>query len=238
VREAVTLITRVRRDAALYAPAPTRSPGHMGRPRKQGKRLPPLQHVLEDPKTRWSGIQVEHWYGHGPRTVERTTGTAIWYHTGLPAVPLRWVLVRAPQGTFDPQAFLCTNLDTGAAEILPWFVQRWHVEVTFEEARAHLGIETQRQWSEKALTRTTPALFGLYSVVTLVAAQMTADHHLPARGAAWYTKQQATFSDTIALVRRQLWSARHFSLSEAHGEILKVPRAVWERVIDTLCYAA
>jgi hypothetical protein len=148
------------------------------------------------------------------------------------------VVVRDPQGTFDPQAFLCTNLDTGAAEMLQWFVQRWQVEVTCEEARAHLGIETQRQWAEKALPRTTPALFGLYSVVTLVAAQMTEDHHLPARVAAWYTKPQATFSDTIALVRRQLWSAMHFSMSEAHGEILKVPRAVWERIIDTLCYAA
>jgi hypothetical protein len=116
-------------------------------------------------------------------------------------------------------------------------VPRWQVAVTVEEARAHLGIETQRQWSDKAIARTTPGLFGLYSVVTLLAAQMTEDHHLPARVAAWYTKQQATFSDTIALVRRHLWSTMHFSMSEAPGEILKVPRAVWERVIDTLCYA-
>jgi hypothetical protein len=238
VREAVTVVTRLRLDAALYAPASARRAGQMGRPRKKGKRLPTLQHVLADPQTKWCRTQVEHWYGHGPRTVELTTGTAVWYHTGLPAVPIRWVLVRDPQGTFDAQAFLCTTLDVGAVQLLQWFVQRWQVEVTFEEARAHLGIETQRQWSDKAIARTTPALFGLYSVVTLVAAQMIDGHHLPVRVAAWYTKQQATFSDTIALVRQRLWSHQHFSMSEAQGEILKVPRAVWERVIDTLCYAA
>lgn len=238
VREAVTSVTRLRLAAALYAPAPARRPGQMGRPRKQGKRVPTLPHILENPQTRWDRTQVEPWYGNGPHTVERTTGTAVWYHTGLPAVPSRGVLVRDPQGTFDAQAFLCTNLDAGATQSLQWFVQRWQVEVTFEAARAHLGIETQRQWSDKAIARTTPALFGLYSVVTLLAAPITEDNHLPARVAAWYTKPQATFSDTIAVVRRQRWSTMYFSMSEAHGEILKVPRAVWERVIDTRCYAA
>jgi DDE superfamily endonuclease len=238
VREAVTLITRLRLDAALYTPAPARPPGQMGRPRKKGKRLPTLQHVLEDPKTRWSCIQVEHWYGHGPRTVEGTTGTAVWYHTGLPAVPLRWVLVRDPQGTFAAQAFLCTKLDAGAAEILQWFVQRWQVEVTFEEARAHLGIETQRQWSDKAIARTTPALLGLYSLITLFARQLIDAGQIPTRSAAWYTKKQATFSDTIALVRRHLWSVQYFAMSEDNSEMLKVPRAWLERLTDTLCYAA
>jgi hypothetical protein len=216
VREAVTVVTRLRLDAALYAPAPARSPGQMGRPRKTGKRLPTLQPVLAAPKTRGWRTQVEHWYGHGPRTVELTTGTARWYHTGLPAVPLRWVLVRDPQGTFDAQAFLCTTLDVRAVQLLQGCVPRWQVEVTFEEARAHLGIETPRQGADQAIARTTPALFGLYSVVTLLAAQMIDGYQLPVRVAAWYTKQQATFSDTIALVRQRLW----------------------ERVIDTLCYAA
>jgi hypothetical protein len=237
VREAVAVVTRLRLDAALYEPATVRQPGQMGRPRKKGKRLPTLQHVLTDPKTRWGRTQVEQWYGHGPRAVELTTGTAVWYHTGLPAVPIRWVLVRDPQGKFDAQAFLCTDLDVQAPQMLAWFVQRWQVEVTFEEARAHLGIETQRQWSDKAIARTTPALLGLYSLMTLFARQLMEAGQIPTRSAAWYTKKQATFSDTIALVRRHLWSVQYFAMSKDNAEMLKVPRAWLERVTDTLCYA-
>ena len=44
---------------------------------------------------------------------------------------------------------------------------RWSLEAIFEEGHAHLGIETQRQWSDLAIQRTTPLLFGLYSLVTL-----------------------------------------------------------------------
>lgn len=238
VREAVAVVTRLRLDAALYEPAAVRQPGQMGRPRKKGPRLPTLQQVLEAPKTDWQQVQIANWYGQGPRTVELSTGTAVWYHAGLPAVPIRWVLVRDPQGKFDAQAFLCTDLDVQAPQMLAWFVQRWQVEVTFEEARAHLGIETQRQWSDKAIARTTPALLGLYSLITLFARQLIDAGQIPTRSAAWYTKQQATFSDTIALVRRHLWSVQYFAMSQDNSEMLKVPRAWLERLTDTLCYAA
>ena len=238
VREAVAVVTRLRLDAALYEPAAVRQPGQMGRPRKKGPRLPTLQQVLAAPKTDWQQVQIANWYGQGPRTVELSTGTAVWYHAGLPAVPIRWVLVRDPQGKFDAQAFLCTDLDVQAPQLLAWFVQRWQVEVTFEEARAHLGIETQRQWSDKAIARTTPALLGLYSLITLFARQLIDAGQIPTRSAAWYTKQQATFSDTIALVRRHLWSVQNFALSQDNSEMLKVPRAWLERLTDTLCYAA
>lgn len=126
-----------------------------------------------------------HWYGQGPRTVELSTGTAVWYHTGLPVVPIRWVLGGDPAGKFDPPAFLCPKVEAEAAPILQWFVQRWPVEVTCEEARAHGGIETQRQWSDKAIACTTPVLLGLYSVVTLLAPELIQTHPLPARTAAW-----------------------------------------------------
>ncbi|MGL1710570.1 hypothetical protein ACSTH6_00060, partial [Vibrio parahaemolyticus] len=75
---------------------------------------------------------------------------AVWRHGGLPVVPIRWVLVRDPESRFAAQALLCTDLDREPVQIVSWFVQRWSVEVTFQEARAHLGMETQRQWSDKA----------------------------------------------------------------------------------------
>ena len=150
----------------MYEPAPARRPGQMGRPRKKGRRLPTLAARLADPATIWAAVTVTDWYGEGARTVEVASDTAVWYHNGLPPVPLRWVLVRDPQGQFDPQALLCTDLAADPAQILAWFVLRWHMEVTFAEARRHLGVETRRQWSDLAIRRTTPALLGLFSLVT------------------------------------------------------------------------
>jgi hypothetical protein len=77
-------------------------------------------------------------------------------------VPIRYVLVRDVAGPFKPQASLCTDLQADLLEIVCWFVRRWSTEVTFAVARRHLGMETQRQWSDKAIARTTPALLGLF----------------------------------------------------------------------------
>jgi hypothetical protein len=238
VRQQVSVITRLRLDAALYEPAPARQRGQNGRPRKKGARLPTLKQVLADGATPWQGVTLERWYGASARRVEMATGTCVWYHAGMPAVPIRWVLVRDPQAEFDAQAFLSTNLEVAAQQMLAWFVRRWTVEVTFEEARAHLGVETQRQWSEKAITRTTPALFALYSVVTLLAAHLIERQELSVRRAAWYAKESATFSDTMAMVRRYLWSHAYFSMSGIKADMIKVPRSLLERLTETLCYAA
>ena len=170
----ISMITRLRLDAALYEPAPPRPPGTMGRPRLKGKRLPNLEQILFDDDTQWSNITLSRWYGETERQVEITTGLAVWYHTGLPVVAIRWVLVRDPLGKFKTQALLCTNSKYQARQILEWFVRRWQVEVTFEEVRRHLGFKTQRQWSNLAIARTTPVILGLFSIVTLLA------HHLQA----------------------------------------------------------
>jgi hypothetical protein len=238
VRQEVSLIIRLRLDAALYEPAPVRKRGQNGRPRKKGARLPTLKQVLADGATVWQAVTLAHWYGAGAREVEIATGTCLWYHAGLAAVPIRWVLVRDPEEKFDSQAFLSTNLDVAPQQMLAWFIRRWTVEVTFEESRAHLGVETQRQWSEKAIARTTPALFALYSVVTLLAAQLIERQALSVRRAAWYAKESATFSDAMAIVRRYLWSHAYFSMSVTKAEMIKVPRSLLERLTDTLCYAA
>lgn len=234
----VSLLTRLRLDAALYEPAPPRAPGQNGRPRKKGGRRPTLQQGLSDPQTQWSTVRVNNWYGGGAREVEVCTDTAVWYHTGLPPVALRWVLIRDPQDEFEPQALLSTHLAYTPAQILEWFVRRWTMEVTFEEARAHLGLETQRQWNDWAIGRTTPALFGLYSLVTLMAHAVLQVETRVVRTAAWYAKSRPTFVDAIALVRRELWSSCYFAMSEPHSEIIKIPRSLFERLTETVCYAA
>jgi len=233
-----SLITRLRMDAALYDAAPARLPGQMGRPRLKGVRRPTLKAVLNDPRTEWARIEVDNWYGGGRREVEVSTETAVWYHTGLPPVDIRWVLIRDPQGEFEPQALLSTKLDHRPQQILSWFVRRWPMEVTFEEARAHLGVETQRQWNGLAIARTTPALMALYSVVTLTSGALMKAETKVIRTAAWYAKRQPTFSDAIALLRRLLWSHSYFSTSDAESEMIKIPRSLLERLTDAVCYAA
>jgi hypothetical protein len=238
----IAMVTRLRLDAALYEPAPPRYPGQIGRPRLKGKRLPNLAVVAEDPRVLWRPITVADWYGCGERAVEVVSKTAVWYHTGLPPVPLRWVLVRDPQGLFATQALLCTDLTAEPERIVSWFVLRWQMEVTFQEVRRHLGVETQRQWSELAIRRTTPALLGLFSLVTLFAHQRMAQTAGAAsvRRAAWYRKAHPTFADALALVRKELWAQEEatFYGSRRGAEMAKVPRAFVERLTEALCYAA
>jgi hypothetical protein len=233
----VTMITRLRLDAALYDPAPPREPGQRGAPRKKGARQPSLNARLGDAKTVWERVTIA-WYGRTTRTVELASGTAVWYHGGEPVVPLRWVLIRDPQGQFPPQALLSTNPDLLAQQIVEWFVLRWQLEVTFEEARAHLGVETQRQWADLAILRTTPALLGLFSLITLFAHQLLQGQDLPLRQAAWYPKTVATFSDTLAFVRQQLWPVSISWRSPAQDDVVIIPKALFDRLTDTLVYAA
>jgi hypothetical protein len=196
-----------------------------------------LAQRVDDRATVWQTVTLR-WYGGVRRTVELASGTAIWYHPGTPGVPLRWVLLRDPQEQFSPQALLCTDVRVLPQQIVEWFVVRWQMEVTYEEARAHLGVETQRQWAERAIQRTTPALLGLFALVTLLAHQLLQGRALPARQAAWYTKAQPTFVDTLALVRRHLWPVTISYLSPAHPEMLTIPRALFDRLTDTLAFAA
>ena len=233
----ICMITRSRLDAALYEPAPPRKPGKKGRPRLKGARLPTLEQILQDPKTTWKKVTIRDWYGEKQRKIEIVSRTSVWYHGGMPPLTIRWVLIRDPRGEFRSQALLCTDLSVDPVQIVEWFVMRWQLEVTFQEVRTHLGVETQRQWSDWAIKRTTPALLGLFSLVTLLAHSSTRQGKLPIRQAAWYTKALPTFSDALAIVRHQLWQAMSFHTSVPEADMQKVPRVLLKRFTDALCYA-
>jgi hypothetical protein len=232
----ITVVTRLRLDAALYDPAPPRLAGTKGRPRRKGKRQPTLQARLPDLQTAWQTLAVR-WYGGSQRPIDVATATAVWYHGGLPPVPLRWVLIRDPDGRFEPQALLSTDLDVPAHRIVEWFVLRWQLDVTFHEVRTHLGVETQRQWSDLAILRTTPALLALFSLVTLFAHQPGQRSRLT-RPAVWYDKSLPTFVDALAAVRRELWPIALFAPSPGAPDMVQIPRALFERLTDTLAFAA
>ena len=234
----VTVVTRLRMDAALYEPAPARRTGQTGRPRLKGKRLSTLAKRLNDPRTTWQSVQVT-WYEGKERRLEVASATAVWYHTGKPPVSIRWILLRDPEGGFDTQALLCTDLDAEPLQIIEWFVLRWQLEVTFQEVRAHLGVETQRQWSDLAIFRTTPVLFGLFSIVTLAAHNLYQDEAFSPRSAAWYYKPLPTFSDALATLRKRLWHGSGvFGRSFRGREGEETPVPLLDRLVETLCYAA
>jgi hypothetical protein len=237
-RHGLTSITRLRLDAALYEPAPPRRPGAVGRPRTKGARRPNLSVILADEHTRWVRATVPGWYGEGDRVVEFCSATAVWRHAGLPVVPIRWVLLRDPQHRFDPQALLCTDLKREPLQIVRWFVQRWQVEVTFREARDHLGLETQRQWSDRAIARTTPCLLALFSLITLLAARLSHRARSAVCADAGYRKRRPTFADTLAAVRRQFWCEQGLLISRRSPEPAKLRPALREGIADALCHAA
>lgn len=230
------LIVRFRLDAALYAPAPQRKPGTVGRPRKKGTRLPTLQQVAENQRTKWQRVMLPDWYGTGRRVVEIVSNTAIWFHSGHPPLPIRWVVIRDPKGKFRTQALLSTDLNLAPVQMIKWFVLRWQLEVTFHETREHLGVETQRQWSDLAIVRTTPALLALFSLVTLIAHQHAQRRKLPIRQAAWYHKTQPTFSDALALVRHQIWQQECFPQVALPSDSPKGSSAIQDRLLSALCY--
>jgi DDE superfamily endonuclease len=237
VRDHVCVVTRLRLDANLFDFPPPKRKGR-GRPPIKGKRLKKLSAVLKDRKLSWQRYRVSLWYGRTNRIVEIATGTALWYRGGVPPVPIRWLLVRDPTGELDPQAFLATDLDARPGDILAWFVSRWQVEVTFEEVRAHLGVETQRQWSDKAILRTTPVLLGLFSIITLWAHDLSKSRKLKPRTTAWYPKAVLTFSDAIAAVRREIWGHQISFMSRPRRDRIEIPRHIWRRMENALAHAA
>ncbi len=237
VRRRVCMITRLRLDARLFDPPARRRPGAIGRPRVIGNRQASLAERLANPTTRWRRLRVTGWYGRDERLVEIVTGTALWHHPGR-LVPIRYVLVRDVNGELRPQAFLCTDLDADPLDILRWFVRRWSIEVTFAEVRRHLGVETQRQWSDPAIARTTPALLGLFSLIALWAQDLCGPNTPPSRAASWYAKPLPTFSDALAVVRRELWANPSFRTSAAATERIQIPRTTIDALIGAACYAA
>ena len=188
--------------------------------------------------TRWQRVIVPGWYGEGDRVVEICSDTAAWRHSGMPVVPIRWVLLRDPCRRFEPQALLCTDPAQEPLQVIRWFVQRWQLEVTFREVRDHLGVETQRQWSDKAIARTTPCLLGLFSIVTLLALRLDCRARVQISTSAWYHKQRPTFADSLAAVRRAVWSEQGFAVSRQSVDAAKLSPALRESIAYALCHAA
>ena len=237
VRPQVAVITRLRLDAALFEPAPPRPAGTVGRPRCKGDRLPTLQARLDDPHTPLATAHDKRMVCPAANApLQIVSDTAVWYHSGLPPVPIRWLLVKEPNGLFPPQALLSTDQTITPQQMRTYFIQRWTVETTFEQARAHLGMETQRPWNDQAIARSTPLVLALFAMVALLADTLIKKTACRVRQTAWYRKTKPTFSDALAWVRKHLWHP--FSTSTPHPDRQKPTAGIIERLIDIvlLCY--
>jgi hypothetical protein len=240
----VRLVSRLVLNAQLYDPPRVRPASTPGVKPKKGPRQPKLVDRLDATTvaadhTAWQR-QVVAWSGHRRRCLDVATGTALWHTDGCDPLPIRWVLVRDPQGRLSPYALFCTEPVVDALAILAAYLLRWNAEVTFEEARVHLGLETQRQWTTRAVGRTTPCLLGLVTVVVLMAHAAHPDR-LPTRQAAWYRKSEATFGDALAATRRELWGTRANRNAPAPPGtplVANPPAHLLNFLVEAACYAA
>lgn len=210
-------------------------PGQRGRNRVKGDRLPTLLALAQSAKTVWQPLVVADWYGGQSQAVEYSTGTALWYRGGKKPVAIRWVVIRLDGNLTG----LVSNDQTLTGEqMIGYFVRRWSMETTFGLVRAHLGVETQRQWSDLAIGRTTPILMGLFSVVSLVANSLQAGGLLRSQVSGWYVKKQLTFSDALAGVRSHLWNKMNFMPSGSEVVEVKMSQQQYQLWQEALSWAA
>lgn len=239
-RQPVKLVSRLRLDAQLYDQPGPRPRGKRGPKPKKGAKQPHLAERLLDPATQWETLTIP-WYSGTIRTIEFITGVSLWHRGGNPPVLIRWVLVRCPEDTpkkerFKPAGLFSSDPSLTAEQIVRLFISRWNIEITFEELRTFLGFETQRQWSDRAIERTTPCLFGIFSVVVLWAKVRHTDK-LPVRRTPWYPKPGATFSDVLAAVRHDLWAGSNYAASGDDPDMIQLPKALALSLFEIAFYS-
>jgi DDE superfamily endonuclease len=231
----LVLVSRFYPDANLYAPPPARGSRRAGRPRLKGKKVAAPKRVVARTRRR-QRLNVA-WYGGGRRDVEVVTGTGYWYKTSEGLVEILWVFVHDRTGTHRDEYFFTTDVSFTATQVIEYFTGRWSIETTFQEMRSYLGLETTRGRKEETVLRVAPCLFGLYTVVAALYAQMPARHRR-ARLINWVGKTDATFSDAIASVRRWLWQEWVFAIPGHTAAFAKLSRPFQDLLLYGLAPAA
>ncbi len=230
------LVCRLRLDARLYdfAPSHWRKPGR--KPNK-GARLTSLKERSEDPSICWQPLTI-NWYQKGHRTISCQSGTCLWYRSGLQPIAIRWVMTRDLRRDKRAEVFFSTDVDLSPQTLIEYYFQRWNVEVTFEEARQHLGFNTQRQWADKAIKRATPALLALYSMIAITGNNLSKQQNITPNNTAWYHKSELTFSDLLTYIRMQIWMHSYFKTSDNYPDLLNYHINLNQMLINQLARAA
>lgn len=200
----VTLVSRLKMNAALFDFPAERRPGQRGRTARKGIKLKNFKQMLSLDGLPWKEMEVIG-YGGKKRIARVLSNTCMWGADGVTPIPIRWVLVVDPTGKLDPLPLMSTDPLMTPERMIELFIDRWGLEVTFEESREHLGVETQRQWSDRAIARSTPTLMGLYSCVCLMGNRLKQVEPLQAEASSWHQKEHIAFSDILRAVRMVIW---------------------------------
>ena len=217
----IALVSRLKMNSRIYA-LPEESPvGKRGPKPKKGARLISFKEMLTKEDLPWKEVEIAGYDGKKKR-VQYLTDTAMWGPDGFSPIAIRWVLVKDPTGEMDPLPLMSTDVNLTAIKVMELYVDRWGLEVTFQESREHLGVETQKQWSDKAIARTTPILMAMYTIVCLIGHRMNEEKSLSAEQTAWYDKETVTFSDLLKAVRVDLWKDNIFSRKEFSDPSVKI----------------
>ncbi len=222
----IGLIVRMKMNARLFALPGPQPKSKRGPKPKIGKRLPSMEKCLTDGQVEWKQVCFEEWYGNKGKVMLMTSGKAIWDSNKGVRVMVSWVLLKDPEGKLKPVLLACSQPNCDPVDMVRFFVRRWRVEVTFAEVRRHLGIETQRQWSDQAIERTTPILMALKSICCLLAKGLFEKRKIEIRTAAWYPKSHFTFSDILAAVRQYIWANNNFPTSSSEDDVGKLRRRI------------
>lgn len=212
----INLTSRMRLDARIFQfPVANKK----GRINLVGQRMPTFNKMLLDPFLKWQKTKID-WYNGQKKTIEFITGTSLWYGYGIRPVPIKWVLIKGSEGS-EPTVLFSLDLESSSEEILLEYINRWPIEVTFEEIRRHLGMETQRQWSDKAIDRETPCIIASFSIIVLIALELSKENgdKIPIQTSSWYPKKQITFSDMLAYVRKHILKEKYFSQFGQNSDI-------------------
>lgn len=233
----VEMIVRMRLDARLFHFPKPQPSNKRGRKPKVGKRQLTLDKRVKDKRIKWTRAWFDNWYGRKKKQMEFCSHTALWYKGGYSPVPIRWVLIRDPEGKLDPMVIGCTDTQLCPKTIVEFFLRRWRIEVTFAEVRRHLGVETQRQWSNLAIERSTPCLLALFSIITLWANCLHKKGKLLIKKTAWYPKDHLTFSDAITAVRIHIYDQNHFVTSPKYSDVKFFPTNpidIWKIMVSNI----
>jgi len=234
----LSLVSRLHPRARLYDPPPPRKPGQGGRPRIKGRKRAAPQDVAARTPKRQRQVATVEWYGGASRKVELVGGWAHWYMGGQGLVPIQWAFVHDLEGTHRDEYFYSTDLTLAPANLVSLYTRRWSIEVTFQEAKFHLGLETTRQRVANSVQRMFPCLLGLFSVVSLAYARQTRGHKPKVEQASWYVKPEPTFADALASVRQQLWTQTVLKRLDAHDGFSKLPPLLRRTIVQQLARAA
>ncbi len=234
-KQKISFVSRLKLNARLFD-FPFHN--HMGRPRNKGLRLPDIASIINDPNTKWESKEVL-WYGGIYKRIHYVTNTCLWHVMTHAPIPIRYVLVKGFEDKIKPVLLMSTDTELEAVPIIETFVGRWNVEVTFHEAREHLGIETQRQWSDMSIARTTPILFALYTLAILMGNDLIKEGFVEIEQAAWYAKKEIKFSDILTGMRRYILEKMYFCKDQFSEQTEQKSNANFiNRVIDLFLHAA